>query len=409
MTSTYFSEYHQYMARIIFHIDIDAFYAAVEQIDNPSLKGKPVIVGAKPGGRGVVSTCSYEARKYGVKSAMPISQAYRLCPNGIYLPVRMSRYLQVSKTVMHILKDYSPAFQQVSVDEAFLDMTGTERLFGPPKEVAQKIKKRIHRETGLTISIGIASNRYLAKLASEYGKPDGLFIVEKGSEVDFIDKLELKSLWGLGKKTLERLNELNITTIEQLRAYPLPLLSAVLGDAAGKYLYNAVRGIEVEIHEQETKSRSISSERTFQKDRRDLPGIKRTIMELSHEVMFRLLNDKYRSKTVTLKLRYADFTTVNIQKSLKHWVSSAEEFYGINLELLRKKWNKSRALRLIGVGLANLVPRESAEQQELFTDAYDKKRKVEETVTEIRKKIGNTKLTKASLLKYRKKPTQPPG
>jgi len=397
------------MARIIFHIDIDAFYAAVEQIDNPSLKGKPVIVGAKPGGRGVVSTCSYEARKYGVKSAMPISQAYRLCPNGIYLPVRMSRYLQVSKTVMHILKDYSPAFQQVSVDEAFLDMTGTERLFGPPKEVAQKIKKRIHRETGLTISIGIASNRYLAKLASEYGKPDGLFIVEKGSEVDFIDKLELKSLWGLGKKTLERLNELNITTIEQLRAYPLPLLSAVLGDAAGKYLYNAVRGIEVEIHEQETKSRSISSERTFQKDRRDLPGIKRTIMELSHEVMFRLLNDKYRSKTVTLKLRYADFTTVNIQKSLKHWVSSAEEFYGINLELLRKKWNKSRALRLIGVGLANLVPRESAEQQELFTDAYDKKRKVEETVTEIRKKIGNTKLTKASLLKYRKKPTQPPG
>ncbi|MCD6122870.1 MAG: DNA polymerase IV [Spirochaetales bacterium] len=397
------------MARIIFHIDIDAFYAAVEQIDNPSLKGKPVIVGAKPGGRGVVSTCSYEARKYGVKSAMPISQAYRLCPNGIYLPVRMSRYLQVSKTVMHILKDYSPAFQQVSVDEAFLDMTGTERLFGPPKEVAQKIKKRIHRETGLTISIGIASNRYLAKLASEYGKPDGLFIVEKGSEVDFIDKLELKSLWGLGKKTLERLNELNITTIEQLRAYPLPLLSAVLGDAAGKYLYNAVRGIEVEIHEQETKSRSISSERTFQKDRRDLPGIKRTIMELSHEVMFRLLNDKYRSKTVTLKLRYADFTTVNIQKSLKHWVSSAEEFYGINLELLRKKWNKSRALRLIGVGLANLVPRESAEQQELFADAYDKKRKVEETVTEIRKKIGNTKLTKASLLKYRKKPTQPPG
>ncbi|RKX80980.1 MAG: DNA polymerase IV [Spirochaetes bacterium] len=310
---------------------------------------------------------------------------------------------------MFILKDYTPAFQQVSVDEAFLDMTGTERLFGPPKEVAQKIKKRIHRETGLTISIGIASNRYLAKLASEYGKPDGLFIVEKGSEVDFIDKLELKSLWGLGKKTLERLNELNITTIEQLRAYPLPLLSAVLGDAAGKYLYNAVRGIEVEIHEQETKSRSISSERTFQKDRRDLPGIKRTIMELSHEVMFRLLNDKYRSKTVTLKLRYADFTTVNIQKSLKHWVSSAEEFYGINLELLRKKWNKSRALRLIGVGLANLVPRESAEQQELFTDMYDKKRKVEETVTEIRKKIGNTKLTKASLLKYRKKPTQPPG
>jgi len=409
LTSTYFSEYHQYMARIIFHIDIDAFYAAVEQIDKPSLKGKPVIVGAKPGGRGVVSTCSYEARKYGVKSAMPISQAYRLCPNGIYLPVRMSRYLQVSKTVMHILKDYSPAFQQVSVDEAFLDMTGTERLFGPPKEVAQKIKKRIQRETGLTISIGIASNRYLAKLASEYGKPDGLFIVEKGSEVDFIDKLELKSLWGLGKKTLERLNELNITTIEQLRAYPLPLLSAVLGDAAGKYLYNAVRGIEVEIHEQETKSRSISSERTFQKDRRDLPGIKRTIMELSHEVMFRLLNDKYRSKTVTLKLRYADFTTVNIQKSLKHWVSSAEEFYGINLELLRKKWNKSRALRLIGVGLANLVPRESAEQQELFADAYDKKRKVEETVTEIRKKIGNTKLTKASLLKYRKKPTQPPG
>jgi len=389
------------MARIIFHIDIDAFYASVEQIDNPSLKGKPIIVGAKPGGRGVVSTCSYEARKYGIKSAMPISQAYRLCPQGIYLPVRMSRYLEVSKIVMLILRDYTPFFQQISVDEAFLDMTGTRRLFGPPKDLAGKIKKRVYNDTGLTISIGVAPNRYIAKLASEYGKPDGLCIVEKGKEEEFIDKLELKDLWGLGKKTHNRLKELNITTIDKLRAYPLPLLSSILGIATGNYLYNAVRGREVDIHQQETKSHSISSETTFQEDRRDLPGIKRTIMELSHEVMFRLLNDKYRSKTVVLKLRYADFTTVNIQKSLKHWVSSAEEFYGISLELLRKKWDKSRALRLIGVGLANLVPKKDTEQQELFGDINDKKRKVEETVTEIKKKIGKVTLTKASLLKYK--------
>ena len=391
------------MARIIFHIDIDAFYASVEQLDNPSLKGKPIIVGAKPGGRGVVSTCSYEARKYGIKSAMPISQAYRLCPQGIYLPVRMSRYLEVSRAVMLILKDYTPAFQQISVDEAFLDMTGTERLFGAPKVAAEKIKKRIYRDTGLTISVGVAPNRYIAKLASEYGKPDGLCIVKKGEEEEFIGKLELKDLWGLGKKTLERLNELNITTIDKLRAYPLPLLSSILGDAAANYLYNAVRGREVDIHQQETKSHSISSETTFQEDRRDLPGIKRTIIGLTHEVMFRLLNDNYRSKTVVLKLRYADFTTVNIQKSLKHWVSSTEEFYGISLELLRKKWDKSRALRLIGVGLANLVPKQTAEQQELFNDINDKKRRVEETVAEIKKKIGRTTLTKASLLKYKNK------
>ncbi len=399
MTSTYFSEYYGYMATTIFHIDIDAFYASVEQNDNPSLCGKPVIIGAKPGGRGVVSTCSYVARKYGIKSAMPISQAFRLCPEGIYLPVRMSRYLEVSKNVMTILKDYTPLFQQISIDEAFLDMTGTERLFGSPVKTAGKIKARINAETGLTISIGIAPNRYLAKLASDFDKPDGLHVVEKDGEEEFIDKLKLEDLWGLGKKTLKRLHELNITTTKQLRSHPLRILAFMLGNAAGNYLYNAVRGKDAGIHPEEAKSHSLSSETTFQEDKRDLPGIKRTILDLAHQVMFRLLQEKQRSKTVILKIRYTDFTTVSIQKSLSHRVSSAEEIYSIAQELLNKKWEKGRALRLIGIGLANLTRTGTEDQQELFNDMYDKKRKVEETITGLKNKISGVILTKASLLR----------
>jgi DNA polymerase-4 len=209
---------------VIFHVDLDAFYASVEQIDNPSLQGKAVIVGALPGHRGVVSSCSYEARRFGVRSAMPVSQAARRCPQGVFVPVRMKRYLEVSQAVMRILERFSPDFRQISIDEAFMDMSGTQRLYGAPLATGKTVKEKVRRQTGLTLSIGIAANRYLAKLASEHSKPDGLHFVQPGEEISFLDGLSLGNLWGVGEKTRERLLELNITSVQGLREYPKDIL-----------------------------------------------------------------------------------------------------------------------------------------------------------------------------------------
>ncbi|MCK4515981.1 MAG: DNA polymerase IV, partial [Spirochaetaceae bacterium] len=246
---------------VFLHVDMDAFYASVEQRDNPKYIGRPVIVGAQPGHRGVVSACSYEAREFGIHSAMPISQAYRLCPNGVFLPVRMRRYQEVSSTIMSILTRFTPLLQQMSVDEAFLDLTGTERLFGPVVETARRIKSDVLRETNLTISVGVAPSKYLAKLASERDKPDGLCVVDPGDESVFVAGLPLKALWGVGKKMLSHLNALGVTTIAQLREYTKEDLSTHFGTAAAEYLHAVCRGEDPGLYSDHAHSHSISGER----------------------------------------------------------------------------------------------------------------------------------------------------
>ena len=243
------------MTPVHFHVDMDAFYASVEQQDNPQYRGKPVIIGASPRQRGVVSACSYEARKYGVHSAMPISQAYRRCPAGVYLPVRMKRYQEVSKQIMALFDRFTPRVQQISVDEAFLNMTGTERLFGPPRKTAEELKEEVRGKTGLTISVGVATNKFLAKIASDLEKPDGLCIVAPGKEEQFIMDLPLKNIWGIGKKTLERLEELNITTTATLKSFSKALLVSMLGKGAGEYLFQAARGKDPGIFREDPQSR----------------------------------------------------------------------------------------------------------------------------------------------------------
>ena len=354
--------------KVIFHVDMDAFYAAVEQNDHPQHRGKPVVIGARPGTRGVVSACSYEARRYGIHSAMPISEAYRRCPHAVYLPVRMERYQKVSARIMEMFYDYTPEVHQISVDEAFLDMTGTERLFGPPEETAVKIKNRVREETGCTLSIGIADNHFLAKLASEADKPDGLFHVMPGREIEFLNTLKLKDLWGVGKKTLARMEELNITSIQKLRQFSKGSLETMFGKAAGTYLYEAVRGGNPGVFIMEPKSRSVSNEVTFGADTRDNDSIKRVLLELAHQVMFRLLKMSCVSKTVCLKVRFDDFTTTSAQKTLRHYLGSADEIYAVVLELLRQRWNGSRLIRLIGVGVSSVEEAGSAVQGELFED-----------------------------------------
>jgi DNA polymerase-4 len=383
---------------VFFHVDLDAFYASVEQRDDPSLAGKPVIVGAAPGKRGVVSACSYEARRFGIHSAMPISQAYRRCPQGVFLPVRMHRYLQVSREVMTILEGYTPRLQQISVDEAFLEMTGTDRLLGPPLEVGKRLKLGVRKGTGLAITVGIGPNKYIAKLATNSGKPDGLVMVAEDDVERFLDGLALKDLWGIGEKTLQRLTELNIVSIAQLRGFAQAELSRLMGAGAGEFLFRIVRGGDPGIFAEEPKSRSISSEITFGTDRKDSSGIERMLLELCHQVTFRAMEEGWKSKTASLKLRYHDFTTVSAQKTLKHWISSAEELHSVAKELLGSRWDGSTPIRLIGIGLSGLSPLESRDQLELFADGFSKKRKVEETVLKLKRKLGDIALTKASLL-----------
>ncbi len=385
--------------RVVFHVDIDAFYASVEQRDNPHLAGKPVIVGALPGHRGVVSACSYEARRYGVHSAMPISQAQQRCPQGVFLPVRMERYGEVSRSVMALLREYSPEFHQISVDEAYLDLTGTERLLGPPVEVGRGMKAAVREKEGLTLSVGIAPNAYLAKLASEAGKPDGLVQIRPGEETAFLDRLELEDLWGIGAKTLELLHELNITSIPRLRSFPLDLLTSMLGKATARFLYSAAQGRDPGVLRTETKSHSVSNETTFETDRRDPAAVHQALLELSQHVMGRMLEAGLRSKTAFLKLRFHDFTTCTARRTVKHWITSSEELYGLALDLLGKRWDTHTPVRLVGVGFSNVVRETEDEQLELFGDEDDRRRKVEEAVVDLRRKLTGIKLTRASLLR----------
>jgi len=394
---------------VFFLVDLDAFFASVEIRDNPSLAGKPVIVGALPGHRGVVSACSYEARKFGIHSAMPISQAHRRCPQGVYLVPRMERYSELSDQVMSILSEYTPQLQRISIDEAFLDMSGTERLLGPALSVGGRIKERVRAETGLAISIGIAPNKYLAKLASEAGKPDGLRQVLPGGEQEFLDGLPLAKLWGVGEKTRLRLQELNITTIPELRRVPREMLRSMMGEASGDYLYRVVRGEDPGIYSLSPKSHSVSNEVTFETDLKNAEAIRRTLLELAEQVMYRLMREGLKSNTAVLKLRFADFTTTHAQRTVRHWLTSSDELFRLCLELLAQRWNGSTPVRLVGVGTDNVVAAQEAVQQELFEDGSSRKRKVEEAVTRIREKMEGVKLTKASLLgQTRRRRTAPP-
>jgi DNA polymerase-4 len=391
---------------VFFHVDLDAFYASVEQLDSPEYRGKPVVVGARPGHRGVVSACSYEAREYGIHSAMPISEAYRRCPHAVFLPVRMQRYQEMSKQVMEIFAEYAPGIQQISVDEAFLDMTGTERLFGPPESVGRELKETVRQRLGLVISIGIGPSRYVAKLASAYSKPDGLYRVRPGEEADFLEKLPLEELWGLGSRTLTRLKQFRIETVSQLRELSLAQLRSRFGQRSGEYLYRIARGIDPGIYAGEAKSHTISNETTFEFDTNRREVVERTVLELSHSVMFRLLDAEARSSTVVIKVRDHQFHTMSAQKTLSASIVSAEQLHQVAMELLDKRWDGETPLRLVGVGLANVEQSgdDEAAQQTLFSDDLDeKRRRVEEAVLKLHKRFGSEEVRKARLLDPRER------
>ena len=310
------------------HIDLDAFFASVEQLDHPEFKDKPVIVGGLPEERrGVVSTASYEARKFGVHSAMPTYQAYKLCPQGIFVHGNYKRYSELSYKIMTLFKDYSPEVNQMSIDEAFIDLTGTEKLFGPPEQTCMNIKERVKKETGLTVSIGLAPTKYIAKICSGYKKPDGFYKVEPGTETDFMLSLPLEKVWGVGEKTLQKLHQKGIFTTRDIYEKDIQTLSFLFGKNTADFLYDVIRGGKNEMFRKETKSHSISSERTFPFDLTDQYTQETEILELAQDVMFRLLKEKGYSRTIFLKLRYDDFTTVSIQKTFDQNIKTLDSFF----------------------------------------------------------------------------------
>lgn len=387
------------MKKVFLHVDLDAFFASVEQLDHPEYRGKPVIIGGLPGDRrAVVSTASYEARKYGVHSAMPLVQAVKLCPNAIYIRGNYHRYAEKSRQVMEIFQNYSPTIVQISIDEAFIDLTGTQRLFGDPVDVAKKIKKEVKEKTGLTVSVGLASSMYLSKIASDLHKPDGLTVVPDGQEENFMLNLPMERIWGIGAKTQEHLKNAGLKTNKDIHEKSLTLLTALFGANTGNFLYEAVRGkLDMEFGA-EAKSRSISSETTFEFDLTELYAIETSIMYLVNHVMYRMHLENVRSRTVMLKLRYEDFTTVTIQETSQRQIMNSDDMFERCKNLLHKKYESGRGIRLIGVACCNLENKNELCQKELFDFGDSKKALVENAIYKMEQKNPDLKIRKARLL-----------
>jgi DNA polymerase-4 len=379
------------MTRTILHLDLDAFFCAVEENLNPALRGKPFAVGGKPDERGVVSSCSYAARVFGVRSAMPMSRALRLCPGLIVIPGRHRKYSEASRQVMDRLKELTPLVEQISIDEAFLDISD---LPGLPDRIARELQARIRDELGLPCSIGIAPNKLVAKIATEVGKkaakgdkpPYGLTVVPPGNEAEFLAPLPADMLWGVGPKTAARLNELGIHTIGDIARWPEAELVRLFGEH-GRDMFRHAKGQDERPVETEREIKSISQEVTFSRDVRDDKSLEKTLTELSAEVGRRLRRNELAGATVKLKLRWPDFTTLTRQVTLPGATDQDHEIAEKALELLRKVRKPGQAVRLIGVGVSGLG--RPMRQLELWETGSEKERKLQKTLDALREKYGD--------------------
>ncbi|MEW6624363.1 MAG: DNA polymerase IV [Bacillota bacterium] len=383
----------------IIHVDMDAFYAAVEQRDNPALKGKPVIVGADPKGRGVVSTCSYEARAYGVRSGMPISRAYKLCPRGVYLPVNMSKYVEASKQIRDIFYKYTPIVEPIALDEAFLDVTHSTQIWGNPKQIALMIQREIEQNTRLTASVGISYNKFLAKLASGLKKPKGFIEISRDNFKELVWPLPVTKVWGVGPRTKNLLEKLNIKTIYDLAKYPAEDLETILGKR-GRQLHQLASGQDYRSVESDQEIKSIGKEITFDKDLDDIIIIKDHFRELGQRVGNRLRSKKLKAKCLSIKIRYNDFTTVTRSCSFSYHLSNDKELLDGAVRLFIDNWN-GNPVRLIGVSVSNLIEVYS-EQLSLFMDI--KEDIIAQTIDNIRARYGYNIINRGSITKK----THPP-
>lgn len=349
------------MDRKIIHVDLDAFFASVEQRDNPKLKGKPVIVGGETN-RGVVSTCSYEARKFGVHSAMPIFMAKKRCPHGIFVPVRYKRYIDVSKEVFKIFYDITDLVEPLSIDEAYLDVTDIDET---PMKIANLIKEQVMKKTGLTISVGISYNKFLAKLSSDWNKPDGIKIITKDMIPKTLEPLSIRKVYGIGKKSAEKLNKIGIFTIEDLLKLPKEYLIEFLGKY-GNEVYDRIRGID---NRQVTPSRerkSIGREMTLEQDTKNKEYLRKHLFEFSKSISKTLMYKEVLAKTITVKTKTSDFENHTKSKTINEYINSYKDIYSIALDIL-EEIDMKEDIRLIGLTVSNFSDHEM-EQLSFFND-----------------------------------------
>ncbi len=375
--------------RHIFHIDLDAFFVSVEQALAPELYGKPVIVGGRPDRRGVVASASYEARTFGIRAGMPLVQAYRLCPQAIFLEGSFPRYRDASARFMTILADFSPCLEPAGLDEAYLDVTGCE-FYGSPRQLALKIKECIRKELSLVVSVGIAGCKAVAKIASDLGKPDGLVEVALGQEKDFLSPLPVGSLPGVGKKTEQTLKAMGITTIGQLAVLPLELVRSRLG-VMGVMIHHYANGIDDREVEPPGKAKSISRETTFDRDTLDRTFLQAILRYLCERVGAELRDQNKQARSITLKLRYADFETITRRLSSKEATDADEViFAGVVKLLARALAGKRKPVRLLGVGVSNLVG--YGRQLHLFDSMPQRLGYLDKAIDRIRRKYGFTSI-----------------
>jgi DNA polymerase IV len=392
------------MSRTVMHVDMDAFFAAVEQRDRPELRGQPVIVGSDPKGgkgRGIVATCSYEARQFGIHSAQPISQAWKLCPHGIYVQGDMAKYVRVSDLVMRILGGFSDLVEQVSIDEAFLDVTGSHNLFGSGPDIAASIKARIRAELQLTASVGVAANKFVAKVASDLRKPDGLVVVEPGTERAFLAPLPIGRLWGVGAKTEQFFTGMGIQKIGQLATLKSEDVAGWLG-RSGVHLWELANGVDERPVQPEEGCKSIGHETTFEKDTEDRKLLRDTLLHLTEKVAQRLRVGDARARTLTVKIRYADFSTFTRRTTLDLPADTSEKIFPPALKLMESLLRPGVLIRLVGIHASNLHHGRPAGQMVLFDQTEDRDRRLASALDEVVRRYGDGAITRAALVPDRK-------
>lgn len=390
----------------IIHLDLDAFFASVEQRDNPAYRGKPLIVGGIRSGkgnsnRGVVCAASYEARKYGVHAGIPIWEARQKCPQGIFIPSQMNKYSEASKKFFQICSTYTPLIEPLSIDELFLDVSGCESLFGSSEIIGRKIKKRVHQELGIKVSVGIAENKFLAKIATNLGKPDGFYIIPSKDIQKILYPLSVSSLWGIGKKTEELLKKSGIYLVEQLARMPDSILENLLGKN-GKKMKLLAQGIDESPVTPPSKAKSIGKETTFSTNITEKVVLVKELLKISQMVGYTARKKGYKGRTITLKIRFHNFITLNKSMTLENSTNIDDLIFKTVVRLLDKINIKKGGVRLLGIKISNLTSGNERKQLKFLRDDEDKKddklEQLTQSLDKIREKFGTKAVTRASLL-----------
>ena len=383
---------------MILHIDMDAFYASVEIRDNPKLRGLPVVVGGSPKGRGVISAASYEARKFGIHSAMPSSQALRLCPKVVFVKTRMEHYARISKQIREIFFRFTSLVEPLALDEAFLDVAGSERLFGDGPTIARAIKDAIRSELGLTASGGVAPNKFLAKLASDLEKPDGLVVVPPDDIEGFLDPLSIERVWGVGKQTLKKFHRLNVKTIKDLRGLDRNTMTQFFG-INSEHFWRLSRGLDTRPVVPDRIAKSVSHETTFSRDIMDPEPLRAWLLELTQQVGRRMRRHEIRGRTVQIKVRFSDFRTITRSLSLGEPSSSSNELEAA-VEELFSRVEITDGIRLVGMGVSNLTSAETKQQMLFDNEQRNRDNRLDEMKDQLKDRFGHDAIRRGTSVEH---------